>query len=73
MSVAIDCMGLAKTVIIYAEIILYLLRLEFRKGEVRIIIHPRFYKNSFPNDKCPCSSGIKYKKCCMHEVQDICR
>ena len=19
-----------------------------------------------PNDPCPCGSGIKYKKCCMH-------
>jgi hypothetical protein len=24
-----------------------------------------------PNDPCPCGSGKKYKKCCMHETEKV--
>jgi hypothetical protein len=68
MSVAIDCLGLAKSAVIVSEIILFLLRQEFRKENVQAIMHPRFYKKAQVNDTCPCGSGRKYKKCCMNEV-----
>ncbi len=73
MNVAIDCLGLAKSAVILSEMILYLLRMEFRKDGVSTIIHPRFYKGAQPNDKCPCGSGIKYKKCCKNAVEGILR
>ena len=73
MNVAIDCLGLAKTAVILSEIILYLLRLEFRTEGIHSIIHPRFYKGAQPNDKCPCGSGVKYKKCCKSDVEKVMR
>lgn len=73
MDVAIDCLGLAKSAIIMSEIILFILRHEFRAENVRSIIHPRFYKGAQPNDKCPCGSGLKYKKCCRNDVENISR
>lgn len=73
MNVAVDCLGLTKTAIILSEIILYLLRLEFRTEGIYSIIHPRFYKGAQSNDKCPCGSGAKYKKCCKNEVEKIMR
>ena len=27
-------------------------------------------KNIYPNDPCPCGSGLKYKKCCMRKYED---
>jgi hypothetical protein len=71
MEVAVDCIGLAKSSVIIAEIILYLLRHEFRKEGVHSIMHPRFYKGAEPNGKCPCGSGIKYKKCCRNELEKM--
>lgn len=69
MNVAIACLGLAKTAVIFSEIILYMLRAEFRAQGVRSMLHPRFYRNVQPNDKCPCGSGLKYKKCCKNDVE----
>lgn len=71
MEVAVDCIGLARSAVILSEILLFILRQEFRKENVRSIIHPRFYRNIQPNDKCPCGSGIKYKKCCRNEVERL--
>lgn len=71
MEVAVDCIGLAQSAVILSEILLFILRQEFRKENVRSIIHPRFYRNIQPNDKCPCGSGIKYKKCCRNEVERL--
>lgn len=70
---AINCMGLVKSAVIISEILLYLLRFEFRTENIHSIIHPRFYKNSKLNDKCPCGSNLKYKKCCRNEIQEIIR
>lgn len=68
MTVAIDCLGLAKSAVIFSEMILFMLRREFKNEGIHSIIHPRFYKDTQPNDKCPCGSGIKYKKCCQRDV-----
>ncbi len=73
MNVAVDCLGLTKTAVILSEMILYLLRLEFRREGIYSIIHPRFYKGAQPNDKCPCGSGLKYKKCCKNDVEKVLR
>lgn len=69
MNVAVDCLGLAKSAVIMSEMILFMLRQEFRMENVHSIIHPRFYKRAQVNDVCPCGSGKKYKKCCMNEVE----
>ena len=73
MNVAVDCLGLTKTAVILSEMILHLLRLEFRREGIHSIIHPRFYKGAQPNDKCPCGSGLKYKKCCKNDVEKVMR
>lgn len=71
MSVAIDCLGLAKSAVVFSEMILFMLRREFKNEGIRSIMHPRFYKGVQPNDKCPCGSGIKYKKCCQKDIDMV--
>ena len=71
MDMAIDCIGMAKTAVILSEMILFLLREEFRRENITTIIHPRFYMNREPNDKCPCGSYKKFKKCCKNEVDGL--
>lgn len=73
MEIAVDCIGLAKSAVIMSEIILFMLRQEFRTEGIKSIIHPRFYKGAETNGKCPCGSGAKYKKCCKNEVEAISR
>lgn len=71
MSVAVDCIGLARSAVILSEMILYILRLEFKTEGIKTVLHPRFYKGIAPNMKCPCGSGLKYKKCCRNEVEKL--
>lgn len=73
MDVAVDCLGLSKSAVILSEIILFALRRVFRSEGVHSIRHPRFYKQAQFNDKCPCGSGFKYKKCCRNEVEAVSR
>lgn len=70
---AVDCIGLVKSTVIISEMILYLLRNTFSKENVSSIIHPRFYNKIERNDKCPCGSGKKYKKCCQNDIDKIIR
>ena len=71
MNMAIDCLGLAKSSVILSEIILFLLREELRRDRIKTLIHPSFYKGVEPNKKCPCGSGIKYKKCCKNDYESL--
>ncbi len=71
MDMAIDCIGMAKTAVILSEMILFLLREEFRRENITTIIHPRFYKNREPNAKCPCGSFINFKKCCKNDIDSL--
>lgn len=73
MEVAIDCIGLVKSAVSFSEILLFILRYEFKKEGIHSIIHPRFYEGTESNDKCPCGSGLKYKKCCQLEVEKVMR
>lgn len=73
MHVAIECLGLARSTVIFSEIILFILRREFKLQGIRSIIHPRFYVGTQPNDKCPCGSGIKYKQCCRNDIDKTIR
>jgi len=68
---AIECLGLVKSAVMMSEILLFILRFEFGTNNIHSIIHPRFYKNSDRNDKCPCGSNKKFKKCCLNEIQEI--
>lgn len=71
LEMAIECIGLAKTSVIMSEILLFIMRHELRKKGVRSIIPLQFYNDNHPNDKCPCGSNIKYKKCCKFEIEQI--
>lgn len=71
MDMAVDCIGLARTSVIVSEIILFLLRDEFRRENITTLIHPRFYKNAEPNMRCPCGSNRKYKKCCRNAFEEL--
>lgn len=71
MEMAVDCIGLARSSVVYSEIILFMLREEFRREGITTIIHPRFYKGIEPNMKCPCGSNRKYKKCCKNAVEAL--
>jgi len=71
MDMAIDCIGLSKVAVLMAEILLFIIRQEVRSENIHSIIHPRFYKKVELNDKCPCGSNIKYKKCCKAEIESI--
>ena len=73
MEMAEDCIGLARSAVILSEIILFILREEFRLSSITSIIHPRFYKGLGQNDKCPCGSGKKYKSCCRNAFEAISR
>lgn len=65
---AVDCLNLVRTAVIMGEIILFVLRQKLRQEGMHSTIHPRFYKNVGQNDKCPCGSGLKYKKCCKGDI-----
>jgi hypothetical protein len=73
MDVAVDCLGLAKTSVVFSEMILFMMRREFRLQGVHSSIHPRFYKGVQPNDRCPCGSGLKYKQCCRNDLENMIR
>ena len=73
MDMALECIALVKSSISLSEMILFMLRSEFRKEGIRTILHPRFYEGIKPNDKCPCGSGLKYKKCCRQQVEVVLR
>ena len=68
MDVAVDCLGLAKSAVVFGEILLFILRQELRADNMHSTIHPRFYKRVGQNDRCPCGSGLKYKKCCRNDL-----
>lgn len=71
MDMAVDCIGLVRSSVVFAEIILFMLREEFRREGVTTLIHPRYYKGTQPNSKCPCGSGRKYKKCCRNAYEAL--
>lgn len=71
MDVAIDCLDLARASVIFGEVILYILRQELIGDDVHSSLHPKYYKKVEPNDKCPCGSNIKYKKCCRNDVTSM--
>ena len=71
MEMAVDCIGLVKSAIIIAEIILFMLRIELRSDNIQSISHPWLYSGRGRNEKCPCGSNLKYKNCCMSDVEHL--
>ena len=71
MEVALDCLGLARAAVVFGEILLFILRQELRADNMHSAIHPRFYKKVGQNDRCPCGSGLKYKKCCRNDIGEM--
>ena len=41
------------------------------QGESDLTMDPTLYKELKPNDKCPCGSNKKYKKCCKFEIERL--
>ena len=71
MEMAIDCIGLTRSAVIISEIILFMMRDEFRLDNISTLIHPHLYKKAEPNMKCPCGSNLKYKKCCRNAYNSL--
>lgn len=71
MSIAIDCLNLAKSSIIFSEIILFFMRTIYDKDGIHTIIHPDFYRKTSAYDNCPCGSGLKYKRCCEKTIEKL--
>ena len=46
------------------EIYTYINEMKARRKEHGASIPPVHKKKVYPNDLCPCGSGMKYKKCC---------
>ena len=66
MDMAIDCLDFARSAIVMANIVLFLIRQQNRENGIRSIISPRFY-----SDKCPCGSGLSYGECCKQEIEQL--
>lgn len=66
---AIQCIGLMKSSVIMSEILLFIMRHELCNEGVHSIIPMQFYNKNEPNEKCPCGSNKKYKKCCKMDIE----
>ena len=71
MEMALECIRLARSSVILAEIVLFILRREYSDENNHFIIAPRFYSDTGPYDKCPCGSGLGYKWCCKKYVDSV--
>ena len=69
LEMAVDCLALARSTVMFSEIVLFILRQE--ESSYRSALHPRYYSDLRRNDKCPCGSNKKYKNCCMLDVQSM--
>ena len=69
MDMAIECCELVKAATIISELILFLLRRSERENNNHFLTHLSLYECVASNDKCPCGSGKKYKRCCWPEVE----
>lgn len=65
----IDCLKLYQSVV-YMEEIIYLLETADYSGSGEKISYLK--KKIYPNDPCPCGSGMKYKKCCDKLIDKYC-
>lgn len=62
--IAIECVQLMQYMVILEDLIFQLIwKKNLNKG-LKIKVHDIFYKDIKVNEKCPCGSGKKYKKCC---------
>ena len=72
MDMAKDCLDFARSAIVMANIVLFLIRQQNKENRIRSIISPRFYSETLKNsDKCPCGSGMSYGECCKQEIEKI--
>lgn len=61
---AIDCMKLVKGLIICDEILYQIRKIQYlHEGCIPKVTPKDFYQKVGRNEKCPCGSGEKYKKC----------
>ena len=69
LDMAIQCIGLVRSSVIMSEILLFVLRHELRNEGLHSVIPMQFYNKNEPNEKCPCGSNKKYKKCCKMDIE----
>lgn len=69
LDMAIQCIGLVRSSVIMSEILLFIMRHELRNEGLHSVIPMQFYNKNEPNEKCPCGSNKKYKKCCKMDIE----
>jgi len=65
------CLKIAKSTVMLSEIILFLLRYEYSKEDIRSIMAIELYEGVSLYDMCPCGSNRKYKWCCKIDVDQV--
>lgn len=72
LDMARECLAYIRASVVISELILFLMRYKERRGKGRSSMSPKLYpRNISPNDKCPCGSGLKYKKCCKIDIESM--
>jgi len=71
LNMATDCISIVRDAVVLSEIILFLLREQYRQEGKCSVMHPRFYQGVERNEKCPCGSQIKYKSCCKNDIDQL--
>jgi len=72
LDMARECLAYVRASVVISELILFLMRYKERRGNGRSAMTPGLYpRNIGPNDRCPCGSGLKYKRCCKTDVESM--
>lgn len=64
LEVAIECVYLMQYMVIIEDLIFQLIVKKNLNRGLKLKLNDIFYKNIGVNERCPCGSGKKYKKCC---------
>ena len=73
LEVAIECIDLMQAAMVMSDIIFHLVRKKNMFNGIYTCVNSYFYKHVSVNDKCPCGSGKKYKKCCKIIIEKVVR
>jgi hypothetical protein len=69
LEVAVECIDLMQTTVIMSDYIIHLIRKKNMFSGIKTSVESIFYQHVSVNDKCPCGSGEKYKRCCKDIIQ----
>ena len=68
LDVAIQCIELMQSSVMLSMIIYKLLFLLYRDNNTTAQLHPIFYTGVKSSSRCPCGSGLPYRRCCKPYV-----